>query len=68
MTQEDARQRMRACRDQLKLALHHADAMVAGTPVTNASMTTLWQLAGKAHGSINALKSEVAGNEPPKIG
>jgi len=58
---------MRVCRDKLKLALFHADAMVNGI-VTPASITTLWQIAGSAHGAINALKSEVCGNEPPKVG
>lgn len=68
MNQNEAIERMRACRDQLKLALYHADAMANGSPVTSSSMTTLWQLTGKAHSSINALKSEISGNEPPKIG
>ena len=58
---------MRLCRDQLKLALWHADAAVNGT-VTPDSMTSLWQLTSKANCSVNALKSEVCGNEPPKIG
>lgn len=68
MNQEQARDRVRACRDQLKLALFHADAMANGSPVTPESMTSLWQLAGKANGCINALKSEICGNEPPKVG
>ncbi len=58
---------MKVCRDQLKLALHHADAMVNGV-VSPESMTSLWQLCSKANCAINALKSEVCGNEPPKIG
>ncbi len=68
MNQEQARERMKQCRDQLKIALFHADAMANGSQVTASAMTSLWQLAGKALGSINALKSEVCGNEPPKIG
>lgn len=42
--------------------------MVNGSPISASSMTTLWQLTGKAHSNINALKSEVSGNEPPKVG
>lgn len=68
MNQDQARQKIRECRDQLKLSLHHADAMVNGSPISASSMTTLWQLTGKAHSNINALKSEVSGNEPPKVG
>jgi hypothetical protein len=67
MNQEQMTERMKSCRDQLKLALHHADAMVNGI-VTPPSITSLWQISGKAHGAITALKSEVCGNEPPKIG
>jgi hypothetical protein len=67
MNQEQMKDKMRECRDQLKLSLHHADAMVNGV-VSPSSITSLWQIAGKAHGMINALKSEVCGNEPPKIG
>jgi len=59
---------MKACRDQLKIALFHADAMANGSPVTPSSLTSLWQLCSKANCSVNALKSEVCGNEPPKIG
>jgi hypothetical protein len=68
MNQHEAKERMRACRDQLKLALFHAEAMVTTESVTADRMTTLWQLTGKSHSCINALKSEISGNPPPKIG
>jgi len=67
MKQPEMNDRIRVCRDQIKLALWHADAMVNGL-ITPESITSLWQISGKAHGCINALKSEVCGNEPPKIG
>jgi len=59
---------MRECRDQLNLALFHADAMVNSKSVTPASMTSIWQLTSKALCKVTALKSEICGNEPPKIG
>lgn len=54
-------------RDQIKMALWHADSMCKQT-VGADSMTTLWQITGKAHSMVNSLKSEVSGNEPPKMG
>lgn len=67
LTQEQARKRAREIADQLKLALHHADFLTRST-VDAANMNTLWTIIGKAYTAAAALKSEVGGNEPPKVG
>ena len=67
MNQTELKERMKACRDQLKLALWNADAMVSGS-VTPEGLSSLWSASGKSHSMVTALKVDASGVKPPKIG
>lgn len=67
MNQEQMKSRLAECTAQLKMALRFAEEMSNG-PVKVENISTLWTLSGKAHSSINGLKSESGGNQPPKMG
>lgn len=62
MTQENLKKSTNAIRDQLKMVAMHAESI---SPET---VHHLWREAGKLHGMVNALKEELAGNPPPKMG
>lgn len=53
---------MKAIKDQLKLVQMHAESTSSET------IHHLWRETGKLHSMVNAFKSELAGNDEPKVG
>lgn len=68
MNAEQARHEMRVITDKSKLVLRIAESIDAASSSNSAAIHNLWKQTGELHAMVNSLKSEVAGNEPPKVG
>lgn len=64
MTQEQISKATKSIRDQARIVQMHAES----SNPTNIMVHNLWRETGKLHSMVNALKSEIAGNDEPKIG
>lgn len=64
MTQASMEKQLSSIRDQARIVQVFAES---NQPL-HLNMNNLWRETGKLHAMVNALKSEVAGNEQPKVG
>ena len=68
MKAEEARHKMRIIEAKSKLVLRIAESIGTPTPQIMGAIHNLWKQTGELHSMVNALKSDVAGNPPPKVG
>jgi len=68
MNADQARREMQVITAKAKLCLRIAESIDAASSSTVAPIHNLWKQTGELHSMVNALKSEITGNDAPKVG